>query len=123
MRFGSRARGLVTAVQVGAVSSSIPAPRTPAEGEETRREAQARKAQAKARKAIGGATPPGGRGGGGGGNNDDEEGEEGEGSELSERQQQRAKATNQFFFSYHFSHTFLSFRHSLLPTHVFLFLK
>ena len=69
LRFGSRARGLVAAVQASVIQSSIPAPRTPAEEEETRRELQARRKKAteaattatvaarRKKKTIGGVTP------------------------------------------------------------------
>lgn len=77
LRFGSRARGLVAAVQVGEVSSSIPTPRTPAEEEVTRKEMQSRRKK----KSIGGATPLGRRGGGGKGGEEEGEEEGGGGSE------------------------------------------
>jgi hypothetical protein len=80
LRFGSRARGLVAAVQASVIQSSIPAPRTPAEEDETRRELQARKERmmrARKKKTIGGVTPVVRRRGGEeeGSDNDDTESE------------------------------------------------
>lgn len=100
LRFGSRARGLVAAVQASVVSSSIPAPRTPAEEEKTRKEMQAKKL-AKTKKTIGGVTPSGRRGGGGGKNEEGDEEEEAEGSrsELMDRQQAAATSPSPRLFS------------------------
>jgi hypothetical protein len=99
LRFGSRARGLAAAVQASIISSSIPAPRTPAEEEETRREMQARKAIKVAKKTIGGITPVGRRGDGGKNGGEDEAGNESDENDL-ESKQAAATSPSPHLFSF-----------------------